>query len=240
MWAEYIETESSSSLSTNTIFGDAVITVTQTSNDPEQPEQPEQPEPEPWECKLCGRIMRYYTKEEHESDYGHMSLVRPRVYLGAAWNSSNFSELSMAGVTTVISMAAELGRKLFPNELRYKHIALEDDEREFILPMLVDVVEFMVNTLTTSPSKECILVHCLMGKSRSVAAIAAWLMYAENIGCREALLQIRNCRAVANTNDGYRHQLLALEILLHNLPLPAVILSASFLSRHYNIDHLAL
>lgn len=166
---------------------------------------------------FCGRCGKRIVSDlaEHEEEEGHMTEVVPRLFVGAAWNASNPVELSRARVGTVVSMAAELSRKLFPNTLRYKCFALEDDEREYVLPTLIDAAKFISDEL----HERAVLVHCAMGRSRSVCAAAAYLMSDRDRGlsAKEALSAIARRRLVARPNCGYRAQLDILEHLLKRL-----------------------
>jgi protein-tyrosine phosphatase len=184
-------------------------------------------------CDLCKKRTPL-PREEHDDNAGHMTLVQPGLYLGAAWNACNEIELSAAKIRVVVSMAAELSKKLFPNTIEYRHYALEDDcYREFIIPQLVDVARFIaLKTASESPADApvAVLVHCAMGKSRSVSAIIAYLLHSGGgkMSANRALFQIRTKRPFAQPNSGYMHQLEALEILYRALSPPLVQLVALY------------
>jgi hypothetical protein len=178
-------------------------------------------------CPKCGeRVLR--SLAAHDAVAGHMTLVVPGLYLGAVWNSSNPHELHLANIGTIVCMAADLSNNLFTATIRYKNYFLEDDVHEFVIPALIDSTLFLDRLQTpiksttvtgqTGPDlASTTLVHCQMGKSRSVAAVIAYLVYTKQISPREAWSRVRALRPTARPNKGYLHQLDALGVLYHYL-----------------------
>lgn len=132
-------------------------------------------------------------------------LVSPKVFVGASWNASNAIELFDKKIDTIVSMASELWARPFVNSIRYRHFPLEDDEYEYILPQLFDAAEFVHLCVINGSSG--ILIHCAMGRSRSVAAAAAYLIYSQQVSFVQALTHIQRQRSIASPNPGYRDQL---------------------------------
>ena len=183
-------------------------------------------------CELCGKRARL-PRAEHDDEESHMSLILPGLYVGGAWNACNARELRGGQIAVVVSMAAELPNKLFPNTIEYRHYPLEDDPREFIIPTLVHVSDFLSNKLEqpmalgNGNEANNTLVHCFQGRSRSVSAVMAYLIRQGGTAAH-ALAQIQEQRPFAQPNPGYMHQLHALEILCRALPFTVVDLIASF------------
>lgn len=154
----------------------------------------------------------------------------PRLYVGGAWNAANLYELGQAKVGWIVSMAAEFGSKPFCNTIHYKHFPLEDDEREFALAVLVESAAFIDRALRDeSKMDSTVLVHCAMGRSRSVAAVLAFLMHDQRVSFDQALAFLRRAHPVARPNPGYVLQLQALDTLLRQLPLSILCLAAEHL-----------
>lgn len=193
-----------------------------------------------WFCGKCGRMVgSSITASEHEDEASHMTEILPKLYLGGAWNACNITELTMNNVGTILSMASELDKKIFPNTFRYKHIALEDDEREFALPMFISAAAFLRTNLnlnlnhmvTQIKQPDGILVHCAMGRSRSVSAVVAYLISSFPLTAHEAITFVRKLRPSANPNPGYVSQLLAIETLFRNI-FENTLIAASYMSQN--------
>lgn len=162
--------------------------------------------------KECQQSGKYFdsTQQTHDEGAGHMSEIDSGLYLGGCWNAANAFELRTHNIATIVNMASELaGRQLFVNTIRYKNYLLEDDEYEFILPTLVDAMEFIHKERKTN-----LLVHCQMGRSRSASAIIAYIMWQRRIPFHEALFYVKKRHSCTAPNIGYRRQLQALQILL--------------------------
>lgn len=163
-------------------------------------------------CSACGRKA---VGEEHPDE--HMTLVRPNLYVGAAWNANNLVELLYFGVRSVVSMAAELGGKRFADAVEHKHFPLEDDGRELAFRPIVDALVYLERRKHVP-----VLIHCQMGISRSVTVAAAAVMLSERVGAREAVERIRRWRPQARPNRSLFRYLRLVEILLQYLPLCAL------------------
>ncbi|KAI3395610.1 hypothetical protein diail_1048 [Diaporthe ilicicola] len=61
-----------------------------------------------------------------------------------------------------------------------------------------------------------VLVHCTLGKSRSVCIVAAYMMWRWDVRAHEALRYIQNKRSIAFPNEGFIDQLLVWEKLKCN------------------------
>lgn len=200
-------------------------------------------------------------QEQDDRDKGDgMTLVAPGVYLGAVWNATNVRELARADVRTIVCMAAELSRRPLQATHGYRNFGLEDDSREFALPALILAASELAPWAADDPSspaysparrpveesapapaggggtdasaRGAVLVHCMMGRSRSPAAAAAHLMASRGWGAQQTVAYLRALRPCVAPNRGYLLQLGALETLLRALPLPILALVAQWLPPH--------
>jgi protein-tyrosine phosphatase len=237
MWADFVDdlpaAELANSIEKRPRLEDHAIHIIPSGDTNQEPSKQTKQIETPGEgyCSKCGRRV-WWTQESHEEEAAHMTLIVPRLYVGAAWNANNAYELNQAKVATVLSMAAELSEKLFPNTFRYKHFALEDDQREFALPTFVYAAHFIHQTLRDTTTDAAILVHCAAGRSRSVAAVITYLMCAQQLTADEALRHVKWARSVAEPNRGYRRQLEALEVLFHTFGLDVTTLIADYCNSH--------
>lgn len=143
-----------------------------------------------------------------------MSCVIPdRLYVGGIWNATNLTELINSRIGYMISMASEHQYNRAAASIVFKHLPLEDQDDEFALPTFVDAIRYIQKISST----DAILVHCRMGKSRSVSAVIAYLMATMKMPFNDAFSLVKEKRSCAQPNTGYVHQLIALAILLQAL-----------------------
>ena len=132
------------------------------------------------------------------------------IYIGSVTNANNLVELQNTKITTIISMANEFKTNKFSDKFIFKHFGLNDDLNEYILPTLINTIEFI---------KDQTLIHCAMGRSRSVSAAMAYLMYVRDMTSDQALKTIQKYRPIAQPNSNYLNQLQILDYLLRYLKL---------------------
>lgn len=178
-------------------------------------------------CDLCGKKVKGKL-DRHATEVGHMSLISPGLYVGAAWNAGNATEMRAAKIDTIVCMASELGSKKFAATITYRNYSLEDDCREFILPVLIDSATFISQERARS---RILLVHCAAGRSRSVAAVMTFLI-SQGATVEEALRTCQRARPIAQPNSGYMEQLHALEILFRTFPLSIVTVISAYVPQN--------
>lgn len=168
------------------------------------------------ECPLCGDFFEFDEElVEHTNDAtSHMTRINENLYLGACWNASNIEELRRAKIKMVISMAEEFSKPITNDKdiFVFAHFPLADSCYEFAIPKLL----LAIRTLSlTIQQRKNVLVHCALGKSRSVAVIIAYLMFAYQLSFEEAFWSVQNKRNVASPNKGYMNQLRILDAFKH-------------------------
>ena len=170
-------------------------------------------------CKKCG--VGFVTQKqlsEHHQESSHMSEILPRLFVGASWNAESQTELELSEIHNILSMAEEYGTPLHPN-IVFRHLPLMDYGFEFILPTMIYAINIIHGFREDTPNKG-ILVHCAIGRSRSVSAVAAYVMWHQGITYQKALALIKRKRSAAQPNFGYEKQLHALGVLLQGLFTP--------------------
>jgi hypothetical protein len=149
---------------------------------------------------------------EHMRESSHMSLILPGLYVGASWNAENRNELKCARIKMMISMAKEIPTAKSPCS-HFCHFGLEDSHYEFVIPSLIFATSLIHWGMETGIQT---LVHCAIGRSRSVTAVVAYVMYAKNMSSKQALKFVQQRRPGASPNVGYLKQLDILESLLQH------------------------
>lgn len=161
-----------------------------------------------YECMVCAEQFEFESElEEHTNDSSsHMSRITDRLFVGACWNASNTEELKRANIGLIISMAEEFPRLASLDEsVRFVHYDLCDSMYEFILPKIIRAA----NDIFWSPTP--VLVHCALGKSRSVSAALVYLMLVKRQSFEDAYEMIKSKRQVMRPNKNYVQQLQALD-----------------------------
>ncbi|XP_023240137.1 dual specificity protein phosphatase 13-like [Centruroides sculpturatus] len=154
--------------------------------------------------------------------------VYPNIYLGNASAAKNRSYLASLGITHVLNAAhgnrsgrVNTGAVYYHNtRINYMGLNLDDLPSQRIFPYFQQSANFIHRAITSGGK---VLVHCVMGISRSATIVCAYLMIKQGMNIEEALTTLRSARLI-RPNDGFLYELIILEKYLSNLrtPLPAV------------------
>ncbi|XP_010532706.1 PREDICTED: dual specificity protein phosphatase 1 isoform X2 [Tarenaya hassleriana] len=114
--------------------------------------------------------------------------IEEGLYLGSIGAANNRNILKSFNITHILTVAGSL-RPSHPNDFVYKIV----------------------------PAKKQgggVLVHCFVGRSRSVTVVVAYLMKKHGMTLSQALQHVKSKRPVASPNAGFIKQLEELEKLL--------------------------
>lgn len=128
--------------------------------------------------------------------------ITQKIFLGSALDGNNRKLLHKEGITHVLIVAKEVPT-FHDNDFIYKKIELDENcsgEIQQDLDLIADFISF--GSLNGS-----ILVHCLMGNNRSVAAIISYLIKYQGLGFSKALGTIKAKKKDAFVSDGLKLQL---------------------------------
>ncbi|KAI0344996.1 DSPc-domain-containing protein [Trametopsis cervina] len=139
------------------------------------------------------------------ADGRQASLIVPRLYLASYYIASKPEELQALGITHVLSVLDFAPEELPPNFKRL-HIKLQDTSSSNILQYLEVTTEFIKSALEEDENNK-VLVHCLMGISRSATVVCAYLIATAQMTPDEALDFVMQKRSIACPNLGFRLQL---------------------------------
>jgi predicted protein tyrosine phosphatase len=151
-------------------------------------------------CQICGR---YTTETDQEHNKSHMVEITESLYLGGIWNAHNSDELVHFKIGFIINAAYEVQNK-FTITITYKKLQWDDTCDQNILDELDGLADLIDQTIK---SDTCVLVHCYMGRSRSVSVIIAYLIKYHHMNYEEALNLIRTKRESVCPNEGFQDQL---------------------------------
>jgi len=134
------------------------------------------------------------------------SEVLPRLYLTDFHTACNEENLTSLGITHVVSVIESAPIFLQTLPLRTLHIPLSDQPNQDILTHLPVTTSFIRDALAESPDSR-VLVHCLVGISRSATVVCAYLIATMGMTPDEALAAVRSKRGMVCPNMGFFLQL---------------------------------
>lgn len=86
----------------------------------------------------------------------------------------------------------------------YYRIPVDDDPNERLFEYFISAVQLLDSWIS---SGNAVVVHCVMGISRSCSIILAYLIYKYHMTTEEALLYVKKRRPIVNPNHGFLAQL---------------------------------
>ena len=120
------------------------------------------------------------------ADNADFNLVYPNIYIGNYSTSTNLELLTGLGITHIITVLPTFNPP-FPDKFTYLHIPAYDDESQNIIPAFEKTNAFIENALA---GKGKILLHCMVGRSRSVCIFIAFLIHVLQGGFNQSLVDI--------------------------------------------------
>lgn len=132
-----------------------------------------------------------------------MSKVLEGLYIGNVRDSNSKEQLEKTGITHIIAIHDLINQKKF-SHIKYLNLVARDNEAQDLTHFFDETTEF-IHQARSSGGK--VLVHCIMGVSRSVTLSVAYCMSVTNLGWRDCLNAIRQARKVAQPNFGFQRQL---------------------------------
>ncbi|XP_050373982.1 dual specificity protein phosphatase 1 isoform X2 [Argentina anserina] len=115
--------------------------------------------------------------------------IEEGLFLGSIGAAHNKDELKSLNITHILTVASSLA-PAYPDEFVYK-------------------------VLNEAKRSGGVLVHCFVGKSRSVTIVLAYLMKRHGMSLNEALEHVRSRRPQASPNAGFISQLQVFERSIH-------------------------
>ncbi|XP_040034549.1 dual specificity phosphatase 29 [Gasterosteus aculeatus] len=152
------------------------------------------------------------------AQYAHVNQVWPSVYVGDEKTALERPGLRVLGITHVLNAAEGKWNNVLTGAHYYTDMDIQyfgveaDDKPTFnISQFFCSATQFIHEALSHPQSK--VLVHCVMGRSRSAALVLAYLMMEHGLTVVDAIEHVRQRRCVL-PNHGFLRQLRALDITL--------------------------
>ncbi|EMD39274.1 hypothetical protein CERSUDRAFT_152359 [Gelatoporia subvermispora B] len=135
------------------------------------------------------------------------SLIIPRLYLSNLLVARDEAQLTSLGATHVISVMNHAPK--FPSSLPHLKtllIPIEDSPQADILQYLEQTTQFIKDALSENDTN-VVLVHCLMGMSRSATVVCAYLVATTSMLPSESISYVTSKRSIVCPNSGFLRQL---------------------------------
>ncbi|KAG8435014.1 hypothetical protein GDO86_013105 [Hymenochirus boettgeri] len=155
--------------------------------------------------------------DSYSGDLHHVDQVFPNLFLGDVVIARDKVKLKKMGITHILNAAHACWECTedeidYGQETEYYGITAEDCPEFNIGVYLRPGAEYIHKALNTPNGK--ILVHCVMGKSRSATLVLAYLMIYQHFSLADAIHHVAQHRCIA-PNHGFLEQLRHLEIEQH-------------------------
>lgn len=126
--------------------------------------------------------------------------IIPGVFLGNAYNASNYSTLRYYNIKTVVNVSKEIPNA-FEANFDYYRIPINDDSEHHITEYIPEILDFLNNILIDK--ENAILIHCYMGSSRSASVVLVYLITKFKYDFETALKLIKIKRPIVNINKNF-------------------------------------
>ncbi|XP_074292189.1 dual specificity protein phosphatase 1-like isoform X2 [Silene latifolia] len=148
-------------------------------------------------------LLRAYNAARYVQDDDEPCQIEEGLFLGSLGAANNKSGLKRLNVTHVLTVAASLAPP-HPSDFTYKVIEVADREETNLAQYFDECIDFIDEAKRSGGG---VLVHCFVGRSRSVTVILAYLLKKRGMMLSEALQHVRRKRPQASPNAGFIKQL---------------------------------
>ncbi|XP_076928949.1 dual specificity protein phosphatase 1-like [Bidens hawaiensis] len=151
--------------------------------------------------RMAALLKVFYTTKSVKDDKVP-SKIEEGLYLGSVGAANNKTLLKSLNITHILTVASSIP-PAHPNDFTYKVVDVHDREEVDIAQFFDDCFGFINEAKRTGG----VLVHCFVGKSRSVSIVVAYLMKKHGMSFPEAMKLVKSKRPVAAPNSGFVLQL---------------------------------
>ncbi|KAM9804183.1 dual specificity phosphatase 29-like [Neosynchiropus ocellatus] len=150
--------------------------------------------------------------------FTHVNQVWPSIYIGDEKTALERPGLRELGITHVLNAAEGKWNNVLTGpdyycDMNVRYFGVEaDDKPTFNISQFFGSAAHFIHEALSLPENK-ILVHCVMGRSRSATLVLAYLMMKHNLTVVDAIEHVRQRRCIL-PNHGFLKQLRALDISL--------------------------
>ncbi|CAL8299816.1 unnamed protein product [Merluccius merluccius] len=153
------------------------------------------------------------------AQYTHVNEVWPGIYIGDEKTALERAGLKSLGVTHILNAAegkwnnVSTGAAYYGDDMDIQYYGVEaDDKPTFNISQFFRPASHFIHGAVRHPQSK-VLVHCVMGRSRSASLVLAYLMMEQGLSVVDAIDHVRQRRCIL-PNHGFLKQLRALDIAL--------------------------
>jgi protein-tyrosine phosphatase len=122
------------------------------------------------------------------------------IYIGSAYNAANYNSLNYNNIGLIINMTTELTHH-YTDKYIYKKFSINDNNKDDIDNYLEETFNEIINY--NKYNNKNILIHCFVGRSRSVSVVIYYLMKKHLMSFDQAINYIKNKRPIINPNNKF-------------------------------------
>ncbi|KAJ7777334.1 protein-tyrosine phosphatase-like protein [Mycena metata] len=140
------------------------------------------------------------------------AIIDDKLLLGNLSAAQSPQLLNRLGITHVLSVCPDYLE--VSENLKHLSLPILDDEHSDILENLPTTCQFIQEALNSGGR---VLVHCVLGISRSPTVVCAYLMFSQNISAAQAIRLVRERRPRSRPNYNFIRQLQVFSACHHNV-----------------------
>jgi protein-tyrosine phosphatase len=147
--------------------------------------------------------------EQIQTFFSEPTHIIDNIYLGSAFNASNYNSLINNDIGLIINMTNEISN-YYDTEIIYKKYGLYDNNAQPIKHFFESAYDDILDYQNKNPNKN-ILIHCFMGASRSASILVYYIHKKHNKNINDCIIFIKNKRSIVNPTVLFYNQLLEVE-----------------------------
>lgn len=147
--------------------------------------------------------------EQIQTFFSEPTYIIDNIFLGSAFNASNYNSLKQNNIGLIINMTNEISN-YYVDKIIYKKYGLYDNNKEPIIQYLEQTFKDIIEFQHKYPNKN-ILIHCFMGASRSASILTYYIHKKFNLSIDDSIIFIKNKREIINLTTLFYNQLLDIE-----------------------------
>lgn len=154
-------------------------------------------------CDICNCVL--WESERKSHIVSHPNKIIDGLYIGNEINAKDKTWLDKNGITHILNVAIE-SSIFYPTYYKYMHLEIYDDADQQIANLFDNAYKFIDDALQ---NKGKVLIHCIMGMSRSASFAIFYLMKKYNLSYDEAYTKMKSCRWIISPSKNFEKQLRA-------------------------------
>jgi hypothetical protein len=140
--------------------------------------------------------------------------IADNLWIGNAFDAANYKFLQSEGIMGIVNITCEVPNFFVADGIQYCNIVVRDVQDADIAPRMFEASAQFIDRIKQQGGS--VLVHCFVGRSRSVATICYYLMTREQHTFVTAYQHVRSIRPFSQINANFARLLCAPPALCGN------------------------